>query len=870
MSISKNISPPKWPQRFLHWYCKSDLLEMIEGDIEEEYYQIAEKKGALKAKIYYLRQVFSFLRPFATKRFFKQSITNMGMNGNYIKVALRGFKKDKLNLSLSLIGLIVAFTCAMIIYTVIDYQLNYDKFNTKANRIYKVTYDETLNPNSDRKLATVGPPLGPAIKTYFPEVEDAVRFRDTPDQIVKYKDKQFYEKGILFADPSLFNVFTYPLEKGNASKALTEINSIVITHEMAIKYFGEEDPIGKLMDIEGTTLQVTGVFAPIPSNTHLHFDFIRPFEAFKVPFGYPVTLDTWGWISFHTYVLLRPDANAQELESKLPPFAKTHFDEDRISRFRYRLQPLLDIYFGDVKHDKIASGSYNYIYVLGSVGILILVLAAFNFTNISTAKSLTRAMETGLRKTMGSTERALWFRYLMEPIMLTLFAVIIALAITPYGLGWIGSTLGFEYSWDMSLFQRLLILFLPMALVIGLFSGFYPAFIMSSFQPASVLKGNLKVSHKGNFLRTTLVTVQFGITSALLIGSFIISAQVNFMLDKDLGYDKDQIAILQIPGETLEKYYRPLKQQLLQNPYVQAVSIGGTRMDGDNGSGPILAEGFDEGIPMKITAIGEDFLKTIGVQMLAGKEFSATHEYDSADGIIINESAAKVFKWTPEEAIGKKMQVSDQREGHVMGVVKNFNFSSLHEPIAPFILIYPHTRLTDVYIKLKPGKVHDLVLSIENSYNGVIADVPFDFMFLDDHLQKLYASDKQFASLVKIFSWITMIVAIVGLYGLIALICRYRMKEIGVRKVLGATFSSLIFTLSKSFVLLIIIANVITWPMVYYFASQWINSFAYQVDLSLMYFVLGFLITIGIASIALTVQSGKAALVNPVNTLRQE
>ena len=731
MALNPNIAPPKWPQRFLHWYCKGDMLEMIEGDIEEEYYDIAGKRP-IKAKLYYTKQVISFFKPFATKRLFNKNISIMGMNRNYFKVAIRGFKKDKLNLTLSLVGLIVAFTCAMIIYTVLSYQLNYDQFNSKVDRIYKVTYDETLNPNSDRKLATVGPPLGPAIKTYFPEVEDAVRFRATPDQVVKYKDKQFYEGRIFFADPSIFNVFTYPLKKGNEQKALAEINSIVITEEMAAKYFGEENPMGKLLDIEGTTLEVTGVFEKIPSNNHFPFDFIRPFDAFKVPYGYPVTLNEWGWISFHTYVTLRLDANAEALEEKLPEFAKTHFDEERVKRFRYRLQPLSAIYFGDVKDESIASGSYTYAFVLGSVGILILILAAFNFTNISTAKSLTRALETGLRKSMGCTVESLWVRYLVEPIILVFVSVIIAFAITPYGLNWISSSMGFVYNWDANIIQNIIIVFVPLALIIGLLSGIYPAFVMSSFQPAAVLKGNIKVSHKGNFVRTSLVTLQFGITSALLIGSFIISAQVNFMLDKDLGYDKDEIAIIQLPGEVLERYYRPLKQQLEQNPNVTAVAIGGTRMDGENGSGPILAEGFDEGVPMQITAIGEDFLKTIGVKMLAGKEFSALHEYDSADGIIINESAAKVFKWTPEEAIGKKMTVSDQRVGHVMGVVENFHFSSLHEQIAPYIMIYPHTRLTDVYVKIKPGNIHDTVLSIEGSYKSVVADIPFDFFFLND------------------------------------------------------------------------------------------------------------------------------------------
>ncbi|MEQ8925036.1 MAG: ABC transporter permease [Fulvivirga sp.] len=869
MSSLKHINPPSLPQRFLQWFCKPELLEMIEGDLEEEFYNKAEH-SSVKAKWFYTIEVLRFFRPFAIKKIFKNKSGTMGINANYLKVAVRGFKNDKTNMVLSLVGLVVALACAMVIYTIVDYQLSFDTFHTKADRIYRINYDETKNPRSDRVLPTVGPPLGPAIKEFFPEVEEAVRFRYTPNQIVTYGDNTFYEDKIFYADPSLLTAFSYPLAKGNPNRALEKKNNIILTSEVAKKYFGDDDPIGKNLEVGEELLVVSGVFEPLPSNTHFPFDFIRPFDAFEVPYGYPVTLDDWGWISFHTYVLLKEGTDYKALEAKIPDFAKTHFEEERLNNFDYKFQPLSEIYFSNVYDEVNVKGNYAYVYALSCVGILLLVLAAFNFTNISTAKSLTRALETGVRKALGSSRNALWWRYLLEPLILTLFSVAVSLLILPYLLEQAQANLGVEYILTTNLFIEIAIIFILLGIFIGLVSGIYPAFVMSSFNPSSVLKGSLKTGQKGSLLRTTLVTIQFAITSALLIGSFIISGQINFMLNKDLGFDKDELAVLQMPGEVLQRYFEPLKTKLMQNPNVSGVTMAGGRLDGDTGSGPITVEGIEESVPMAINAIGDDFFKIIGVKVLAGKEFTSTNAYDSAHGVIINESAAKVFEWTPEEAIGKQITVSGQREGRVMGVVENFHFTSLHDEIQPFVLIYPHTRLRNIYMRIEAGNLHDVIVSIEKDWKEVVPDVPFDLIMLNDHLQSLYKNDMQFAGMVKFFSWVTIIVAIVGLYGLITLICKYRMKEVGIRKVLGASVGSLIYTLSKSFTLFIIIANIITWPIVYYFADAWIDSFAYQISIEPIYFVMGLLITLMIAGITLSIQSGKAALVNPVKTLRQE
>jgi putative ABC transport system permease protein len=846
------------------------MLEMIEGDIEEDFRNEVEKRGSFRGNFRYILDVFRFFKPFAMKRFSIKPDSVMGMNINYLKVAIRGTKRDKTNSILSMASLIVALICSMVIYSVVENHLTFDAFHENSDRIYRVSYEEIFNPDSDRKMATVGPPLGPGIKEFYPEVANSVRFRYSPSQVVSYGDKNFYEDKIFYADPSILEVFSFPLMFGDINTALNEKNSIILTKEMALKYFEKANPIGNLIEVENESLMVTGVFDKIPSNNHLHFDFIRPFDAFEVPYGYPVTLEDWGWISFHTYVLLEPGANAMELENKLPVFAKTHFDEERLAKFRYRLQPITDIYFGEFKDDDVASGDISYVLVLISVGFLLLILSIFNFTNIATAKSLTRSTETGIRKALGSSLQGLWWRYLIEPIILALSAVLIAILLVPLSLDYINTFLGIGEIANDQIIWKLMLIFIPLGLLIGILAGFYPAFIMSSFRPVSVLKGKMRVDASGKLLRKSLITLQFMITSGLLIGSFLIKAQMNFMLNKDLGYDKDEIALVHMPGEVLERYYNPLKNAFMSNPNVLNVSIAGGRMDGDTGSGPITVDGLDEPIPMDINAVGEDFFKTIGVPVVSGREFSSKIPYDSADGVILNMNAVKTLGWSPDEALGQHIIVSGQRDGHVMGVVENFHFRTLHDEIKPLVMIYPHTRLREMYLKVKPGNVYDVVTSIERDWKEAVPDVPFDFTFLNDHLQSLYKADMQFASLVKTFSWITIVVATLGLYGLIALICKYRMKEVGVRKVLGASINSVIYTLSKSFVLIIVVANLIAWPIVYIIARNWINSFAYQVDLNPIYFVSGTAITLLIATLTLVIQTGKSAVINPAMILKYE
>ncbi|MDX1628924.1 MAG: ABC transporter permease, partial [Fulvivirga sp.] len=751
-------------------------------------------------------------------------------------------------------------------------ELGYDDFHENSDRIYRVA----LNVNSNATQITVGavgPPLGPAIKTFYPSVQNSVRFRYTPTTILSNDDKSraFYEEGIYFADSTIFSVFTYPFRYGNPGTALKNKNSIVLTAPMAVKYFGETNPVGEMLIYNNNQpLEVTGVLEEIPDNTHFPFDFLRPFHAFEVPPGYPVTLDDWAWGSFPTYVLLDDANHAERVIENFESFSKQHMSEEEQDRFTYDLQPLEDIYFGSIDHSSARSGNYTYVITLFTASVLLILLAIFNFLNLYSAKSLTFALETGIRKSLGSSKSSLWLRYLSEPVIVALLAATMALLVFPLVGAWVNTYFGYRLTYSSYLWSELVPIALGLGLITGLVAGIYPAFVLTSFKPITVLKGFKVTGKKGLFLRKALLMLQFSITSFLLIGAVIMSSQVNFLQQKDLGFEKEELVILRIPGDQMDGNYRRIKNKLSSNSHVVSTSVSGGRMDGSTGDVPITAEGVEEAQNMQIASVRGDFYQTIGVEMISGREFSDLNPNDSISGIIINEAAAEFFGWAPNEALNKNIQVDNIMEGQVTGVVEDYHYMSLHEEIQPLIIYYPRTQLQDIYVRIRPGDVAETSESLQADWNQVVPDLAFDMEFMDQHLNQLYTTDIQFARLVKIFAGITIVISILGLYGLVSLTARYRVREVSIRKVLGASFSSLILVLSKSFLTLILLANVIVWPFIYLMANNWMSNFAYSISIEWYYFAGVLIVTFIITLITLVYQTGKVALVNPAETLRTE
>ena len=790
---------------------------------------------------------------------------------NYIKLAFRHFSKHKLNTFINIFGLAVGFASCIFIYLFVKQEFEYDKFHKKSDRIYRVTHDETpFRGEGGRHLATVGPPTGPALAETFPEILSAVRFRFPGRQIVANADNRFYEDHIVYVDSTLFSVFTFPLQSGDAHTALSEPNSVVITPAIASKYFGEENPIGKVLEMDNRIpLTVTGVFAPIPQNSHLKFDLAISFQTFTVPRGYPVTLESWDWISFNTYLLLENGVNPAELETKFPEFVNTHWPPDRAKRFKLRLQPMGDIYFGDILHPAISSGNVDYLYGLIAVGVLILLLGCFNFMNLSLAYSVNRAREVGIRKVLGAYEHNLMRQFLGESLLTTLLALILSFAIVEFLNEALYQFFNFSFEISTANFLSVAAIFLGIGILVGVFAGSYPALIVSRFQPVKVLKGQFKTSTAGLQLRKILVVFQFAITTAMIAGSIIIADQMNFIRNKNLGFTSEAIAILSIPSESAHTRYDVIRQQLIENPSVISVSGSGGMLDGDNGNVPIFKEGAseDEGIPVNIYGVEYDFFESLDIPVIAGRTFSEDIASDSTNAIVVNQAAAQLLGYN--DPVGKPLRVSNLVDGHIIGVVDNFHFASLHHEVEPLVIFYS-PLIENIYVRTRPGNVAAAVAALEQEWQTVAPDLPFHFTFLDENLNRLYASDRQFATLIYLFSALAILVACMGLYGLIAFITQQRIKEIGIRKVLGAPVSGILLILSKPLLALVLIANVIAIPAVSFVIGNWLENFAYRVSFGWEIFVFSAAIVLTLAALTIGYHTVRAALANPVKSLRYE
>ncbi|MEQ8474178.1 MAG: ABC transporter permease [Marinoscillum sp.] len=864
---------PGYIERLIKFLFHQEVSEEISGDLLEEMEDYQSRNSRFSTHLHLIKTTLLFLRFRYTWHQFNLKNANYMQFNTSLKSAWRNLKKDKSSLTLNAIGLTIGFILSMVIFLVLHRELTFDQWHSKSDRIFRVTHDETISAKSTRHLATVGPPVGPALKQDYSEIENFVRFRYTPTQPVRHDNTSFYENRIFYIDSTLFSVFDYPLAQGNEKSALVDPNSVVITQDIAFKYFGKDDPLGKRLEISGESYTVSGVFAPTPSNTHFDFDIVMPFHAFEVPFGYPVTLNDWGWISFHTYVLLKEDVNATIMEAQLVDFIKTHWPEDRWDAFRFRMQPLADIYLGEVKNDILASGNWTNIYAFGIAGALLLALIIFNYTNLSVARSLTRTKEVGVRKSMGAAKGSIFMQFSFESMILAICCLLISTLLLFPTINFLQQSLGITLNlptWQEGL-KTLLPFAIPFALIIGFVAGLYPGLVMMKVRAVQALTRNLSGGSMSMSVRKVLVTMQFVITIALLSGSIIIYKQIRYMQEKDLGFDQSTLAVLRVPGPTLLEEYDVLKNQLLEIPNVERVSVGGGRMDGDNGSVPVKTPDMEESLPMFVEAVDYGFYKTLGIEMAAGREFSKSFSADSAGAVIVNETAVKTMGYTTnEEALGKEIQVSDIRSGKIIGVVSDYHFTSLHHKIGPLAIVYPRTYLEDVYLKIQPGNLMSMVNSIEAKWQALFPELPFDLIFLENHLNQLYQSDVAFAKLFRLFTIVTILIACLGLYGLISLITTQKIKEISMRKVLGATLQNLISSLFKPFAIYIGIALVLVSPIAYYLLSQWLSNYAYKIDLGWIWFLLAGLVVMVTAFIATLSHLSRIARINPARTLRSD
>ena len=786
---------------------------------------------------------------------------------NYLTIALRNLIRHKVYSAINILGLAVGMACCMLILLFIQDELSYDHFHKKSDQIYRLT---PLYPNS--QWACMPGPVGPELFDDIPEIE-YVRFWPQRRKLLRYEDKPFYED-VFFVDPNIFDVFTYPFIKGNPQTALQEPNTIVLSERMAKKYFGNEDPIGKVLSfVDRYEYRVTGVLQNPPHNTHLHIDFMVSFISIDAFSRMRVNR---GGHNIYTYLMFHPPYTPEKFHQQMPEFAKKYWGED--ARGQYALQPLTDIHLhSNLEKEAEPNSDIAYVYIFSATALFILIIACINFMNLTTARSIHRAQEVGMRKVVGANRTQLIKQFLGESLFLALIALCAAILLMIIGLPILNAFA--NKTLTLSPTNVALTFGLPnITLLVGLLAGSYPAFFISQYQPIVVLKGGAKRSRHSASLRMGLVILQFAISIALMVTTLIVYKQLTFMHNKHLGFQKDQVLV--IPGSTRttdENTYETIKQTFLQSPHIVSVSAAST-MPGmrfeQQGVG-FQPEGATEDTEeqrggVRFMWTNFDIVKTLGLELTAGRDFSQDMPTDNNHAFIFNETAAKRFGW--KDPINKPVRWR-RINGTVIGIVKDFNFASLHQTIDP-LCIHVTPRSTKsrwfILVRIQPQNISATLDDLRTTWQTFHPHLAFEYFFLDDHFDKLHRSEQTMGQILGTFSLIAIFIACLGLFGLATFTAEQRTKEIGVRKVLGASVQQIIMLLSKEFLKLVGIANLIAWPLAYWAMTQWLQNFAFRIDLTLWPFILGGITALLIALITVGYQAHQAARTNPIDALRYE
>ena len=802
---------------------------------------------------------------------------------NYFKVVLRNISRNKLYSFLNIAGLAIGAACCILILLYVQDELSYDRFHENADRIYRVNSNFTIK-DRNMKMATTAHVQGPMLQSEYPEVVNYVRFSGYGSpRVLRFDDKKFTEEKFLWVDHTVFDVFSFRLIKGNPKEALVKPDTVVITEAIAAKYFGRENPIGKKLRVhDDTYYTVTGVMANLPKNSYFQPDFMASFSTLKLKSSGNVAGDLVSSVNYCTYLLVRKGTDYKVLEKKFTGFVDKYLAAVLKSlggAVKFELQPLTAIYLhSDREFELEPTGDITYIYLFSGIGLFILLLAVLNFMNLSTARSANRAKEVGLRKVVGASRPQLIRQFLGESLFLTFFALVIALILVYILLPTFNSISGKVLSTGYLSNPYLLLGLLGLFLFAGLLGGSYPAFFLSAFRPVAVLQGKFKKGAKGSALRIILVSLQFTVSIVLIIGILIINKQLNFVHNKKLGYDKDHVIALRVRNEETRKKIEVIKSELLRHPDISHVSASSSLPLGRNSFNAHHVGGKpkDELIMLYTQNVDENFFDTYKIEMVRGRNFSKSYATDARESIIINEAAAKKLGWT-DNALGKElelfMSVDSLKKYKIAGVVKDYHFQSLHEKIEPLVLYNANPYGGDfnrLSIRCKPGNIRDTLAFVQAKWREFDSKYPFEFVFLDDRYESLYRAEEQLAQLFGYFTVLAIIIGCLGLFGLSTFSAEQRTKEIGIRKVVGASIPGVVVLLVREFTKWVFLAVLIAWPVGYLLMNKWLNNFAYRTTLGFDTLLLSAFLALLIALLTVAYQAVKAALANPVDSLRCE
>jgi putative ABC transport system permease protein len=802
---------------------------------------------------------------------------------NYLKSAWRNIVRHKFISFVNIFGLTTGLTCCLLIITYIINELSYDKSNVNADRIYRVTrvfYAE--NGAETIHLSSIAPPLGPLLQNAFPDIQKVTRLIPNGITILHYKDKLFNEKNAFYADEHFFDFFNVDVTEGDKNSALNDPYNIIMTKEVARKYFGDQDPINKtvILDNNKHEYKVAGIFKPFPTNSHLHPDILLSFSTLKdsTIYGENMLETNFGNNVFYTYILLPPHYNLDLIKRQIPAFLDKYVPLQGTTvpmseQTGLDFQKLTDIHLKSQLDDEIEqNGDVKRVYVFSLIALFILLVACINYMNLSTARSVLRAKEIGVKKAIGASRKEIIRQFLVESVMVAWVAFILSIICYVVLLPYINKLSHLDLTFNSLFGWHLLLLILLLPLLIGLISGIYPAVFLSSFVPVKVLKGLPSVGRSAVSFRKFLVVVQFFVSIVLITATIVVFQQLKYMQNKELGFNKDRIVNLAYVG-SLGKQYSAFRNDILKNVEIREIARS-SRLP----SGRLLDELTVSAVGGKsvqpgtihIRQVSADygFIPTYGIKMVAGRNFSKDRPLDTSN-YVINETAAQELGWdSPRDAIGKELTYGGV-QGKIIGVMKDFHFESLHQKIAPIVLVFDNF-LSYLSIKIDGKNLPSAIDNIRTTWQAYLPQVPFDFTFLDERFNRLYESEQEQGSLFTIFSCLAIFIACLGLFGLSAFTVSQRYKEIGVRKVLGASVSGIVIELSKDFLKLVLIAVLISTPVAWFLMSRWLHDFAFRINLNWWVFVATGLMAFIVAFATISMNALRAASVNPVKSLRSE
>ncbi len=797
---------------------------------------------------------------------------------NYLKIAFRNVQKHKAYAFINIAGLAIGMACCILIISFITTELSYDQFHENKDNIYRLGLDASLGGNQMLMPISTAP-AAPALIQEYPEVLDAVRFSPVGNVSIKDKDLEFFEENVAFVDSSFFNVFTFPLIKGDPRTALKTAYSMVMTEDAAKKYFGDEDPIGKILKVDNRNdYTVTGVVENSPKNSHFTFDILCSFESLYAQNR--ERMEVWLSFSYYTYVLLQDNFDPKELENKFPALVETHMGPTLKAvggKIDFFLQPLTQIHLrSHMENEMSANSDIAYIYIFAAIALVILFIACINFMNLSTARSALRAREVGIRKVVGAERKELIRQFLGESLIYSFFSMLVAIGLAHLVLPLFSSLSGRDLTIDYFGMPWLIPSLIGMILFVGLAAGSYPALFLSSFQPVKVLKGRLKAGATNARFRSILVVGQFVISIGLIISTGVILNQLRFMKNKNLGFEKRNILVVTTSDGPARESIESIKQEFKKIPGVLNAGLTSQLPGREASVSPYVPEGFSatEAQLMKGIDIDHDFIPTLGITIIAGRNFSPEFGTDASDAIIINEAAARKFGWT--EPIGKKIEdfsgeeIEDRSARTVVGVIKDIHMSSLHNLIMPLYINNESDDWDSIALKISPNNVGGTIDKLRAKWSELYPNQSFDYYFLDDSLATLYESEGRLSQIFSSFTLFAIFIACLGLFGMASFTAEQRTKEIGIRKVLGASVSGVVVLLAKDFLKLVLIANILAWPLAYLAMKEWTKGFAYQAGIGVWMFVITGVLAAVIALLTVSFQSIKAALSHPINAIKYE